>query len=322
MNKKASPKKLVNPGRGPIARKVIDYARNHLRQKVTSLSDWREGKLMAEEYQKTVISDNRLSELDPLHGIYVYAQNQLSVLIEQLIDLPMLSKLADAYSAAEEEYMPSGPPMSPLTHSYFGSWAAFDLCTLGAKKETLCTIATDFCKFANIDEGLIHVYETLQASRMGIYCHEGTTGRFVLLRELITGNKIKAVSGSGYMGNRGEIWYARVLPPPFVSANIDYSVVFTTPYVLGKAEDNKDFNPFVEQDWLAFFIRNFPKTGQETKVAAYEYLMKYGLSRNYWNEYVFAAYRNHRHDVILLDGWPDIPESLPHTPEGRVKLGM
>jgi hypothetical protein len=51
----------------------------------------------------------------------------LTVLIEQLAELPMLDQLTDAYAAAQDEYMPSGPPLSPLTTSYFCGWGYFDL---------------------------------------------------------------------------------------------------------------------------------------------------------------------------------------------------
>lgn len=147
MKKKAQSNKSKNSGRGPIARKVIASARLQLQQKVTNIADWRDARISAETFQKTVISKNKLTDYDPLHGLYIYAQNQISVLIEQMGDLPMLDKLVGAHAGAEEAYMPSGPPMSPLTVSYFNCWGAFDLCTSGAKKETLCTIATDFCKF-------------------------------------------------------------------------------------------------------------------------------------------------------------------------------
>ena len=172
MKKKVRSKKTTSTGRGPIARKVITFAHQYLQQKVTNIADWREAKIRAEDYQKTVISKNQLTEYDPLHGLYIYAQNQLSVLIEQIINLPMLDKLGDVYATAEDMYMPSGPPMSPLTTSYFTCWGAFDLCSTGAKKETLCTIATDLCKFLHVDEGLISPYEAMQASRMGVYRHE------------------------------------------------------------------------------------------------------------------------------------------------------
>jgi hypothetical protein len=76
----------------------------------------------------------------------------------------------------------------------------------------------------------------------------------------------------------------------------------------------------VENNWLDYFERNLKKIRTSEKALAYEQLMKYGLSRNYWNEYVFLSYRNHRHDMIFLEGFPDVPSSLPHSKEGREKL--
>ncbi len=313
MRKSPKSKKSKNIGRGPVARKVIASAQYHLQKKVTNLSDWREARVRAEDFQKTIISQNKLTEYEPAHALYIYGQNQLSVIIEQLSELPMLEKLGDAYAQAEDEYMPSGPPMSPLTAPYFTSWGSFDLCSGGAKKETFGTIGIDLCKFLNVDEGLITLFEKMQASRMGVFKHEGTSHNHVFLRELITNREIKAFSSSGYLGHPGEIWFARVLPPPFDSQQIDYSIILTTPYVLGKIGSRKEFIPFVETDWLDYFERNLSKTKMDEKELAYEHLMKYGLSRNYWNEYVFLSYRNHRHDMILLEGFPDISSSLPHS---------
>lgn len=312
MRNALKPKKKKSTGRGPIARKVIAAANSHFQKKVTNLSDWREAKLRADDFQKTVISQNKLAEYDPVHALYIYAQNQLSVIVEQLSELPMLNKLADAYAQAQAEYLPSGPPMSPLTTSYFSCWGFFDLCA-GTKRESFGTIAIDLCTFLNVDEGLVSLFEKMQASRMGIFKHEGTVGHHLLLRELITNREIKAISPSGYDGKTGETWFARVLPPPFENHPMNHSIVFTTPYVLGKLGRGNEFIPFVENDWLRFFDRNLAKTKMEDKVQAYEHFMKYGLSRNYWNEYVFLSYRNHRHDMILLEGFPDIPSSLPHS---------
>jgi len=322
MRKTPKSKKSKNLVRGPIARKVIASAQYHLEKKVTNLSDWREAKIRAEDFQKTIIPQNKLTEYDPAHGLYIYGQNQLSVLIEQLCDLPELGKLADAFAESQEEYNPSGPPMSPLTTSYFTCWGFFDLCSGGAKRETLSTVAIDFCKFMKLDEGLITLFEKMQASSMGIFKHEGISDNNLFLRELITNREIKAISPSGYFGNPGEIWFARILPPPFDGELFDYSIVFTTPYVLGKVGGSREFIPFVESDWLDFFERNLRKSKIDEEELAYGHFMKYGLSRNYWNEYVFLSYRNHRHERILLEGFPDIPSSLPHSPEGRAKLGF
>ena len=300
-----------NKGRGPLARKVINSARQQLQRKVTSLNDWKDGKLRSAEYQKSIISEEKLSKLNPLHALYVYSQNHLSVLIEQVSELPILDKLADMYEAASEEYMPSGPPMSPLTKSYFTCWGAFDLCSFGAKRETLCTVVTDFCKYMNADQGQIEVFEEMQNSYMGIYKHEGTSGGYINFCELVTNRKVRAVCPSGYTGLEGEVWFARILPPLF---NLfDYSVVFTTPYILGKLGSDNSFISAVENDWLNYFDRNLGKTRLENIEDSYHELMKYGLSKNYWNEYIFLSYRNHRDDMILLEGLPDIQSSLPHA---------
>ncbi len=310
-NKEKWSKEKTYKGRGPLARKVIDSARQQLQKKVTNLSDWKEAKLKSEEYQKSVISEDRLNELDPLHALYVYSQNHLSVLIEEISELPMLHKLVERYARSSDEYMPSSPPMSPLTTSYFTCWAAFDLCSFGAKKETLCTIATDYCKYIKADAGQIEVFEEMQKSRMGIYKHEGSSGKYIYFRELITNVEIQAISVSGYMGQEGEIWFARIFPPLFNA--FSYSVVFTTPYVLGKLSNNNAFVPLVENDWLNYFERNLEKMRVQDVKASYHALMKYGLSHNYWNEYIFLAYRNYQNNMILLEGFPDNSSSLPHA---------
>lgn len=319
MTKPAKPKK--SHSRGPISRNVLSSARQLLRRKVVDLTAWRDAKIRAEDFDTTTLSQEKLSAYDPVHGMYIYAQNQLSVLIEQLVELPMLDQLTDAYAEAQDEYMPSGPPLSPLTKSYFCGWGYFDL-NAGAQRETFGTVTIELCKFLNVDEGLIRIFEIMQQSRMGMYLHEGVSGRYLWLRELITNREIRAISPSGYHGHPGEIWFVRVLPAPFDHERFDYSVVFTTPYIAGKLKNKHTFSRTTEKDWVAYFERNFEKAGFDDKELAYEFLMKYGLSKNYWNEYIFLAYLNHQPDMIFLAGFPDVPSSLPHSKEGEERFGF
>ena len=306
--KKINRKKTVI---GPISKKVINGLRKTAGKKVIDISAIREAKIYAENLEKTVITEKGLSELDPLHGVYVYAQNKLSVLIEQLAELPALTKLNNAYADAQDTYMPSGPPMSPLTASYFTCWGFFDLC-VGVKKETFGTVVIDLCRFLKVDPGLITIFECMQKSRMGFYVHEGFSGRFVNLREIITQEKTKVIVPSGYLGKSDELWLARIMPEPFPELNYGYSVVFITPYVI--SEMKKDRFIFAsEEKWEAFFERSREKTKIEDKKRSYEFLMKYGLDRYYWNEYIFEGYANHKADMIFLAGFPDIPLSRPHS---------
>ena len=75
-----------------------------------------------------------------------------------------------------------------------------------------------------------------------------------------------------------------------------------------------------EKSWNLFFERNLGKTKIDDKHRAYEFLMKFGLNRHYWNEYIFEGYANHQDDMILLAGFPDIPLSRPHSDENSERF--
>jgi len=144
-----------------------------------------------------------------------------------------------------------------------------------------------------------------------MYVHEGVDGPHVLLREFITGIQHRCISPAGYMGSPGEIWFVRILPEPYESMPMGYSLVFNTPYVIGRYEEQ--LMPADSSEWQAFLDRTLPKTGIEDTGDSYPHLMKYGLTRNYWNDYLMDAYVNHRRDVVMLAGIPDQPASLPHA---------
>lgn len=302
-------------GQGPISNKVLSNLKKNITKKIVDLSEFKTAKIDSENLEKTVISENQLSKYDPLHGVYIYAQNKLSVLVEQFVGLPELSKLTNPYIKAEDMYHPSGPPMSPLSGSYFFCWSVFDL-SAGLKKESLGTVAIDLCKVLSVDPDLITVFQSMEKSRMGLYVHEGTSGQYVYLREIITQKEIKVIVPSGYLGESGEIWFVRVMPEPFQNLNYGYSVVFTTPYVIYSVKNDR-MTLCSENEWISFFDRNLGKIRIKEKNLAYEYFMKYGLDRNYWNEFVFEGYSNFKQDSILLTGFPDIPLSRPHSKESQ-----
>lgn len=313
--KKRKKKKPVN---NPISSKIIARLKKASTKKVVDISEIRNAKIHAEDLEKTVIKEKELAQLDPLHGVYAYAQNKMSILVEQLGELSPLSKLIDAYADAEDEYMPSGPPVSPLTKSYFTCWGFFDLC-VGLKKESFGTVIIDVCRYLGVHTNLITVFECMQNSRMGFYVHEGISGKFINLRELITEKEMKAIAPSGYVGRPGEMLLARIMPDPFPELNYGYSVVLTTPYIISEMQDNR-FIVANEEKWLSYFERSQKKTKIKDKKDSYEALMKYGRNRHYWNEYIFEGYVNHTKEMVLLAGFPDDPSSRPHSDENSERF--
>jgi hypothetical protein len=239
--------------------------------------------------------------LHPAHALYVYAQNEASVLSEQMTQLRPMARFVDLIGKAEDEYMPSGPPMSPLTTSHFTCWALFDAC-IGARRETIGTCTIDLAGELGLSPDLLQLITMMQESRMGFYIHQGFEGGCTVLREMVTDVECRAIVPSGHRGKKGELWLVRVLPPPIPGSSPH--VAFTTPYlILGPGPE----------EWQAYFARTLPKIDPDNAQRAYPILMKYGLERNYWNEYMLQAYVNHQTEVIFLAGLPDVEETRPHS---------
>jgi hypothetical protein len=313
-------KKSTTADLNPIATKVIEGLRQSMNSKIIDMMSWKKGVAEAESIAGKSPSFNALSHLDPNHAVYMHSMNTLSDYVESICQLPAVKKITDLYAKAEDEYMPGGPPMSPLTKTYFSCWGLLDL-SVGKGRESFATIVLALCRYLKMDAHTIQVYQILAKSRMGFYMHEGVSGKIISFREIITNKEIKAICPAGYMGKKGEIWFTRIFPPPFESA-AQYSIVFTTPYVIGEIESQNAFKTGSEKSWLEFFDRNLNKTKIADPVASYEHFMKYGLNPNYWSEYIFLSFVNFQSDKIWCAGFPDIQASMPHTDEGMKRLGM
>jgi hypothetical protein len=285
----------------PIAEKLVAKMKQQVRSKVVSFESAIAGRAAAEELQKTVVTREGLAGLHPAHAAYVYAQNQVSVMSQQLTALEEMAPFADILTEAEDLYMPSGPPMSPLTLSYFTCWAFFDVC-VGPANETIGITTLKVGAAFGMHTQLLRLIRLMQESRMGLYTHEGAEGDRIILRDLATAAICHAIVPSGYRGQSGELWYARVLPPPMPDGS--EHVVFTTPYVL--------LRPGM-REWQAYLRRTLPGAPEQARIDANQRHMKYGPTRTYWNDFVFEGYVNHRTDAIYLAGLPDIPESRPHS---------
>jgi len=237
---------------------------------------------------------------DPLHSVSIAVQNVTSLFAERVSVLPEFKPYYQLAAKAEDEYLPSGPPMSPLTRSYFTTWAFFDL-RFGPDRETIGTCLLDVGELLGLGAGAIEVIRLLNESRMGLYEHVGTKGGRCLLRELITEDEFECYVPAGYPGRKGELWYVRLCPPILPA---DYHVALTTPYVL---------LGFVKPDWTAYLSKSLIGLTAPEKRRRLHELLKYGREPNQWSEFIFLAYHHHQTDAIFLTGLPDVRGSLPHA---------
>jgi hypothetical protein len=236
--------------------------------------------------------------MDPVHAAYTFVQHITSHFAEGVSQFPEMNKYTKIVDRTEEEYTPSGPPLSPLTKSFFTTWALYDLRFDGTDTLASCHIEANDVIGMNPDQ--LDAVKELAASRMGIYEHVGMDGTHVRLRELVTNSEFTCHSISGYLGKGGELWYVRLLSP-LVPDLAQYYVVFTTPYILLTGKD----------DWVQFLRRALSGAGDDRK--ALHRFLKYGPEPNYWNEFVFKAYHHHQSDAIFLAGIPDLKATLPHA---------
>jgi hypothetical protein len=243
---------------------------------------------------------SRWDDLDPLHDLFVAIQNLTSVFAERVSPFPEFKPYYVLVDDADDEYMPGGPPMSPLTGSYFTTWAFFDM-RFGPDRETIGTCLLDVAEPLGIAEEVTQAIRLMSETRMGIYEHAGVKSGRYLLRELITDDKFECHVPTGYPGKEGELWYVRLCPPIEPAT---YYVEFTTPYIL---------TGFGKADWTAYLSKSLMGlTDPEKRRRLHEFL-KYGREPGFWNEFVFQAYHHHQADAIFLAGLPDVPGSLPHA---------
>lgn len=227
--------------------------------------------------------------------LYLIAQNMVSIFGDELSEFRIANPYFDVMDELEEEYMPDGPPFSPLTRSYFSYWQSFDY-PFGKAQETLGSIFYDLAQHSKLDRRIVNATAALNASRMGLYEVLETKGKVITSKELLTNVIFHSTCLAGYNGNSGDLMFARIAPGQ--SEPEGPSLIMTTPYIIlnSKAED-----------WLAFFRR------QGVGEAGLHGFFKYGPTKKYWHDYIMDGYANFRSDRVYLTGIPDVPGSLPHA---------
>lgn len=227
--------------------------------------------------------------------LYFIAQNMISIFGDELSAFRIARQYFKAMDKLEEEYMPSGPPWSPLTRSYFSYWQSFDY-PFGKARETLGSIFYDLAQHSKLDRRIVDATAALNASRVGIYEVLETKDGIISLKELLTNAPFRSTCLAGYQGKPGDLMFARITPS--LSGPEAPSLILTTPYIIltSKAED-----------WLAFFLR------QGVDEAGLYGFFKYGPAEKYWHDYIMDGYVNFTSDRVYLTGIPDMPESLPHA---------
>ena len=241
---------------------------------------------------------------------YMMVFNICNEFNEQLLDtIPLLDPFNNRVCDMQEEYMPSGPPMSPVTTSFFNAWMALD-----APISEALTLGLLYSRYIREKKVMLYAekaMDNLNASYVSLYQVVGGDLKQTILwdilekRELSAAIPIHDYSVATYKPSVGDVWYARILPS-LRSEDFPH-VVFGTPLI---------FRLTKREDWESFFSRRIASKGSDREELR-NYL-KRGDSFGYWLEFVFQTYVGHTREVIFAEGIPDIKQSRPH---GRLDGG-
>ena len=284
-----------------IAKKIISSGVS----KAFDPASWGEGGAMSLEsgFGDDAPALGEFAGLDPCHALYAVAQNVASLMAESISAMREAKDYARIVSEAEEQYLPSGPPISPLTVSYFTMWALFDV-RFGSSRETMSNCILRIVPEFDCPSWLVDALEGMHQSRMGFFVHCGSEGEGVLLREVGAREIVSCTVPAGYIGCEGQIWFVRVLPPLHRSHR---HIVFNTPYV---------FQGHPERAFVDYLGRELARMSEKKppgRDVSHDHLMKYGPDPNHWSEYIFCAFLGYQPEAVFLTGIPDIQQSLPHA---------
>lgn len=289
---------------GPTAKKLIRELRSHRRSNVVDLGAAREVKQHAQELRAALSDAGKPRALPPNMRRWMDPFGALSGITSMLLGSPSLRKVRHKIDAAQEEYMPGGPPMSPLLDSTYVSWYMADL-HIGPRKETLCSILCDLAPLLRLPDEIVEVARRFERTHLDIYRAENLPNGRVKLTRLLDGSSVNAELAEIVPTDNG-LWLARVLPP-FDPAVNDDSVVWGAPYLL--------MSEGGEQEWLAFFERVAPGLAGEARAAALVQYFK-GGTPNHMLEYIVNGYYGQApNSTVVLTGVPDRPETQPHHPD-------
>lgn len=286
---------------GPIATKLARDLRRTVRKPVVDLAVMRELQQMQRDVADAADTADRLP---PNHAAWMRAFHVLGNVAQFALGASALRKLADRVGAADDEYMPGGPPQSPLLDSFFMSWWMADL-TIGPVRESMCSVLADVGPALGMPAEICRYARLLGQSRMGVYRVIDLGDDRVELVELVTESRVTARLPPDLHG-RGELWLTRLLPP-IVEGDGDW-VVWTTPYRLE--------GPRCSAQWLAYCDRVVGTAVPAERAERLARPFKASDEPRRWTEFVMNGYAGVT-DIgeIVLCGVPDRPETLPQHPD-------
>ena len=242
-----------------------------------------------------------------------------------LLGAPGFDALARLHEEIEAEYMPGGPPMSPVYDS-FAMQFVLSAVPQGIGNETPYSVLARLLLSDASRARLQRMAQLLADARFEIYRVKGASGHDAEL-EPVRGGSALRVRLTGPFLRTGDFGLMRVL------AFDDKFFIADSPYLLQATEEEwnehlarivaqRQGSPSASAPQKASKLSSKEQARRRQKDKAkavrqepeeiIKRYLQFGLSDRYWFDYVMDAYAGERRGIVMLAGVPDHPELLPH----------
>ena len=246
----------------------------------------------------------------------------------QLLAAPAFDGLARYHDEVEAEYMPGGPPLSPVYDS-FAMQFVLGAVPQGIGNETPYSVLARLLLRDPSRARLQCMAQSLADARFELYRVKSARDHDAELEPVRTGSAL-SVRLTGPFLRAGDFGLMRVLQFD------DKFFIADSPYLLTAGDE----------DWREHLTRIVaqrqglaaaPAPQKASKLSSKERARKrekdkakasrnepeevikrylqFGLSERYWFDYVMDAYAGERRGIVFLAGVPDRPALLPHSAE-------
>lgn len=246
----------------------------------------------------------------------------------RLLGAPDFDALRRLHDEIEKEYMPGGPPMSPIYDS-FAMQFVLSAVPKGIGSETPYSV---LARLLLRDPGrfrLQSLAQSLAESTFDLYRVKSATGHDAELEPVRSGSAF-SVRLTGPFLRTGDFGLMRVVQFD------DKFFIADSPYLLKASEEdwrehltrivvNQQVAPTVSTPQKARKLSSKEQARKRQKDKAkasrkepeelIRSYLKFGPSPRYWFDYVMDAYAGERRGIVFLAGVPDRPKLLPHSPE-------
>jgi hypothetical protein len=265
-------------------------------------------------------------DIQPFFGHYC-AVTRAAV---ELLGAPAFDGLARFHDAVEEEYMPGGPPLSPVYDS-FAMQFVLGSVQQGIGNETPYSV---LARLLLRDPGrarLQGMAQSLAEARFELYRVKSARGYDAEL-EPVRGGSAFPVRLTGPFLRAGDFGLMRVLRFD------DELFIADSPYLLQASEEEwrehlarvvaqqrgpaaapapKKTGKLSSKELARRRQKEKARAGRNEPEEIIKRYLQFGLSDRYWLDYVMEAYAGERRGIVFLAGVPDRPQLLPHSNENQ-----